>query len=253
MQKQSHKRKHLGQAEQASLLESIAASCAHSPGPTPPPVVVFDLDGTLMDNRTRTTAILRDLAETWRTKAPEAAERLLTARAEDMAYLLTDSLSAIGVAKTDLVAEAETFWRARFFGDDDLRHDTEVSGAVAFARACYDAGATLIYLTGRDLPLMGTGTFRSLRDLGFPIGVAGTELILKPDAAMPDEAFKRLAGPTLARCGRVIAIFDNEPANCNVLLAQNPEAMSVLIDTQHLPGAPPLDPRVHIIRDFRRS
>jgi hypothetical protein len=97
---------------------------------------------------------------------------------------------------------------------------------------------------------MGIGTFRSLRDLGFPIGMPGTELVCKPDFNMPDEAFKRLEAPKLSRVGRVIAAFDNEPANCNVFLEQNPESESVFVDTQHLPGAPPLDPRVAIIDDF---
>jgi len=240
-------------------LDGIVARCRHDverPSRTPPPVVVFDLDGTLMDTRPRTCAILRDLAQRWRTgNAPqvEAAERIGGARPEQLEYLLSDSLTGLGITRTELIAEAEEYWRARFFGDDDLAHDTEVPGAVRFAKDCYAAGATLVYLTGRDLPLMGLGTFKSLRDLGFPIGVAGTELVLKPDAAMPDEAFKRLAGPTLARCGNVVAIFDNEPANCNVLLAQNPEADSVLVDTQHLPGAPPLDPRVRVIGDYLRG
>jgi hypothetical protein len=97
---------------------------------------------------------------------------------------------------------------------------------------------------------MGIGSFRSLRDLGFPIGVPGTELVLKPDANMPDEAYKRLEGPKLARVGKVVAVFDNEPSNCNTLLEMNPGCTSVLLDTQHLPGAPPLNPSVHVIRDF---
>ena len=42
-----------------------------------------------------------------------------------------------------LVAEAEAFWRERFFGDDALAHDVALDGAVDFARACYDAGAIL--------------------------------------------------------------------------------------------------------------
>jgi hypothetical protein len=40
-----------------------------------PPVVVFDLDGTLMDNRPRVVAILHELAEEWREKHPEDADR----------------------------------------------------------------------------------------------------------------------------------------------------------------------------------
>jgi hypothetical protein len=126
-----------------------------------------------------------------------------------------------------------------------------VPGAAEFAKACYAAGAALVYLTGRDLPFMGIGSFRSLRDHGFPIGVPGTELVLKPDAAMPDEIFKRVEMPKLARVGPIVAAFDNEPVNCNTVLAQNPSCDSVMIDTQHLPGAPALEPRVHVIADFR--
>ena len=100
---------------------------------------------------------------------------------------------------------------------------------------------------------MGIGSFRSLRDHGFPIGVPGTELVLKPDAAMADEAFKRLEAPKLARVGAIIASFDNEPGNCNTILEQNPTCESILVDTQHLPGAPPLHPGVQVIADFRRT
>src|SRR5262249_33597577 len=100
-------------------------------------------------------------------------------------------------------------------------------------------------------PLMGIGTFCSLRDLGFPIGVAGTEIVLKPDANMPDEAFKRFAAPSLARVGTVVAAFDNEPGNCNVLFEAFPSCASVLLDTQHMPGAPPLDRGVDVIGDFQ--
>lgn len=237
--------------QQTRLLDRIVARCTARPG-EPSPVVVFDLDGTLMDNRPRTCAILAELADTWAEREPAAAERLRSAKPEDLAYLLSDSLERLGVHRTDLVREAEVFWRERFFTDRYCRHDVEVPGAGAFARACYDAGAVLVYFTGRDLPLMGLGSFASLRDLGFPIGVPGTELVLKPDAAMPDEAFKRLVGPKLARVGQIVAVFDNEPANCNVLGAAFPQADAVLVDTQHLPGAPPLAPGVHVVASFQR-
>ena len=213
--------------------------------------MVFDLDGTLMDNRPRTVAILREFALRCRQLDPELARRLEGARPQDLAYLLTDSLERLGAHRTELVAEMHSFWRERFFADSHLLHDIALAGAVEFARSCYDAGAILVYLTGRDLPLMGMGTFASLRDLNFPIGIPGTELVLKPDAAMPDEAFKRLVAPDLARVGHVIAAFDNEPANCNVMLAHYPDAQVVFVDTQHTPGAPDLRAGVSTIRDFQ--
>ncbi len=238
-------------ADQRALLRAIITRCTPDRG-GPTPVIVFDLDGTLMDNRPRTAAILHEFAATLPTH-DEVRTRLAATKADELAYLLTDSLGRLGVTRTELVAAAEAFWRERFFADEHLRHDVEVPGAVAFARACYEAGAVLVYMTGRDLPLMGLGSFRSLRDLGFPIGVPGTELVLKPDANIPDEAYKRIEGPKLSRVGRVVAVFDNEPANCNALLEMHPECVSVLLDTQHLPGAPPLHPDVKVIGDFVMS
>jgi hypothetical protein len=233
-----------------ATLRAIVRRCRTERGGATP-VVVFDLDGTLLDNRPRTAAILREYAARCRGALPELARRLEAARSADLAYLLSDSLERLGARETTLVADMEAFWRERFFADGHLVHDVPVAGAVGYVRSCYDAGAILVYLTGRDLPLMGLGTFQSLRDLGFPIGLPATELVLKPDAGMPDEAFKRLAAPELARVGNVVAAFDNEPANCNVMRAHYPDAHVVFVDTQHMPGAPPLDPGVRVVRDFR--
>jgi len=241
----------LSSAAQKQLLDAIVARSHKKPG-APPPVVVFDLDGTLFDNRPRSLAILHELATRWQEREPEAAAALTSAKISQLAYLLTESLANVGVTRTDLIADAEVFWRDRFFVDPYLKHDRPLAGAVRFAKDCYEAGALLLYFTGRDLPLMGPGTFASLRDSGFPIGVVGTELVLKPDAAMPDEAFKRLVGADLARVGDVIAIFDNEPGNCNVLGEHFPSADSCFVDTQHLPGAPALSPSVKVILDFQR-
>lgn len=220
---------------------------SHSEGP---PVIVLDLDGTLIDNRPRTAAILRDLGEHWREKYPEESVELRAIVPNKLSYLLADSLRRLKILEPSLVAEATEFWRHRFFADDDLRHDIAVLGAVPFVRACHRAGATVVYLTGRDLPMMGLGTFHSLRMLDFPLGVAGVEFILKPDAQMADEAFKRMVAPSLVRIGKVIAAFDNEPANCNLFKEAYPESEVVFIDTQHVPGAPQLRSDIKIIDDF---
>lgn len=236
-------------AEQQALLARVVQRSRAVSG-QPVPVVVFDLDGTIMDNRPRTAAILQELAAELHKEAHSAAEILAAAQAESLAYLLSDTLRKLGVDHPELVTRAESFWRERFFSDGYLKHDIAVAGSVELARACYDAGATIVYFTGRDLPFMSLGSFQSLRDLGFPIGVVGTELVCKPDAKIPDEAFKREEGPKIARIGKVVAAFDNEPGNCNAFLEMCPDADVVFVDTQHLPGAPPLAPRVHIVPDL---
>lgn len=235
--------------EQKALYARILERCRAISGQHVP-LVVFDLDGTLMDNRPRTHTILTELAAELRAEAHAAAEVLGNARVENVAYLLTETLRLIGVDHPEIVSRAEEYWRKRFFSDEYLKHDTAVDGGVAFARACYEAGATLVYFTGRDLPFMSLGSFGSLRDLGFPIGVIGTELVCKPDAKIPDERFKREEGIKLPRIGRVVATFDNEPGNCNAFRELFPDADNVFVDTQHLPNAPKLSPEVHIVQDF---
>jgi len=241
--------KRISATEQHVVLKRVVARSTARPGELPP-AVVFDLDGTLMDNRPRSALILQELARELRAEAHAAADKLAAAKADKLAYLLGDTLARLGIDQPDMVARAETFWRSRFFSDHYLTHDIALRGAVEFARACYDAGATIIYFTGRDLPLMGLGSFQSLRDLGFPIGIVGTELVCKPDASIPDEQFKRDEGPKLRRVGHVIAAFDNEPGNCNAFVEMCPDADVFFVDTQHLPGAPPLARRVHVVGDF---
>jgi hypothetical protein len=232
----------------ALLREVVAASASrHAEGP---PVVVFDLDGTLLDNRPRVVAILRELAEAWAEERPEVAAKLRRATVERVAYGIVHNAQALGIDDAPLHEAIFTYWKERFFRDEYLRHDVEVPGAAAFARACHEAGASLVYLTGRNLPAMALGTFASLRDLGFPIGVVNTSLVLKPTFEMPDVEFKQGVAPAFARVGRVIASFDNEPANCNLFLEHHPSARSVFVDTQHAPDPPPLDPRVGVIDSF---
>lgn len=216
-------------------------------------MVVFDLDGTLMDNRPRVVAILQELAEEWRRKHPEAAALIASARPEHIGYGFQDNLRRLGVVDDALHAFGLEFWKTRFFNDPHMRHDVEVPGARDFACACYDAGATLVYLTGRDLPNMALGSFASLRDLGFPIGVVGTELVVKPAFDIPDHEFKRNVAPALARLGRVIAAFDNEAANCNLFVEFHAASTVVFLDTQYAPNPPKLDTSVRVIDTFERS
>lgn len=217
-----------------------------------PPLVAFDLDGTLLDSRARTLRIVQEYASSVTATDPTLAEQLLNLReVAQISYLLSDTIRALGVEQTDVLKSLSTFWHERFFTDEYCLQDRPVAGAVAYVRACYDAGASLVYLTGRDVPGMLLGTVQSLRDHGFPIGLAGIHLVLKHDATLPDEAFKRTALPQLARAGDLVAFFDNEPANCNVCLAHNPECLSILLDTQHVPGSPPAERDVEVITDFR--
>ena len=232
----------------APLQRSLERVRAHQ-GPGTP-VVVFDLDATLFDNRPRTLAIVREFAASLPPSERALALTLQTLQLEHMRYLVSDALELVGVVDPKVVKRAASFWWARFFKDRYIKHDVPTPGAVAYAHACYDAGANLVYLTGRDLPGMLTGTVKKLRDTGFPYAVAGTQVILKPQIKMSDDEFKRGVLPNLSRLGTPVAFFDNEPANCNSALELLTGSEVVWLDTQCVPNPPPLGQGIGVARHF---
>jgi hypothetical protein len=230
-------------------LERVLERVRQHTGPGAP-VVVFDLDATLFDNRPRTLAIVREFTESLPDAEQPLRDALSKLQLDDMRYLVSDAVERVGVVDPRAVKRISSFWWARFFKDRYIRHDVPSPGAVAYAHACYDAGANLVYLTGRDLPGMLSGTVKKLRDERFPIAVAGTQVILKPHVKMGDEEFKRGVLPSLTRLGTPVAFFDNEPANCNTAAQLLPGAEVVWLDTQCVPNPPPLLPGVSMVRHF---
>lgn len=205
------------------------------------PVVIFDLDGTLYDNRPRTLRIVHAFAASLPHEFAHDAAILRGLTTRQFAYRLDDTLRPLGVSEPTIAA-ATARWRERFFTDTACADDVPHRGAVPFVRACYDRGATVVYLTGRDIPGMLLGTVRALRDDGFPIGVPRVSVVLKPTFDEPDTDFKVSVLPAMAELGRVIATFENEPGNANLFHRTWPDSHAVLVDTQFAPGAPPLDP-----------
>ena len=241
----------LQQHARTELLNNLVQQIGEIRAAKAAPVVTFDLDGTLMDNRPRLLTIMQELADLWSERDPRAAAQLRRTKMNGVGYGFIDNLQRAGIEDQALLDDGFAFWHERFFADGYLGHDTALPGAVQFARRCHEAGATLVYLTGRDLPNMALGTFASLRDLGFPIGVIGTELVTKPDFETPDEEFKQAVAHDLHRLGEMVAVFDNEPGNCNILLDAHPSCVSVLLDTLCAPEPPELHPEVRVIETFK--
>lgn len=212
-------------------------------------MVLFDLDGTLYDNRPRTMRIVHAFAAQLPPSHAQDAQRIRGMNYRELEYRLDESLQPLGVSAS-VIEQVEAAWRARFFTDAACSDDIPVAGSVHYVRRCLDLGATVVYLTGRDIPGMLLGTSRTLRDDGFPIGVPRVELVMKPSFEEGDVAFKERLLPSLDELGRVVASFDNEPANCNLFRRRWPEAFTVFLDTQRAPGSPPLDSGVHTVRDF---
>jgi len=215
-------------------------------------LAIFDLDGTLFDNRTRTIFILRELSEQFDAQVPQLAAAFdRFHQLSIIEYSLDATLRKLGVRAAAEVSFIKKEWAKRFFSDEYQKFDLPLLGAKSYVSRVHAAGATVIYLTGRDVGRMLVGTTDCLRLYGFPVGVVGTMMIVKKESEQDDEVFKKDVGSYLRRLGEVVAIFENEPANSNILHGQFPGAASFLVLTQHRPHAPRLDPRIQRIKDFR--
>ena len=213
------------------------------------PVLIFDLDGTLYDNRPRTLRIAHAFAASLGDGYARDAQIILGLSAQQLMYRLDDTLRAHGVSE-DVVKLASRRWFERFFTDAACADDVPVRGAAPFGQRCFHRGATVVYLTGRDIPGMLVGTVRTLRDDGFPIGQPRVELVLKPTFEEDDTGFKRRMLDPMNELGTIVATFENEPANANLFHHRWPESHAVLLDTQSAPGAPPLEPACIRVPDF---
>lgn len=212
------------------------------------PVVVFDLDGTLFDNGPRTWRILLEFAEQHGHAALKQA--LGHEPMTRLPYVLKETLGRLSVTDAALVESASSYWKSRFFTDDTQSHDIPIAGALALAKAVYEAGASVVYLSGRDVPNMLIGVCQSLRAHGFPVGLARTAVVLKPDFHDDDLEFKKSAFAFIDSMGTVIATFDNEPANSNAFFERWPDAVHVFVKTQTAPNPPPLHASVVSVDDL---
>lgn len=207
------------------------------------PVVIFDLDGTLFHTGFRSKQIFLDHA---REQGDTTLENKLNAiDPVAVSYVVRKTLIESGITDSTTLKALIDSWRRKFFSDDYLQYDEQVPGSVAFVNALHDSGTLIVYLTGRDAPGMLLGTTASLAARGFPVGVAGTELIMKPERYMKTYRFKAQALSYIGQLGKVIAFFENEPENLNLGSERFPEAIACFLETHHKPNAPPVTEAAH--------
>ncbi|MCA9614874.1 MAG: HAD family hydrolase [Sandaracinus sp.] len=228
-----------------NVLDRVSVAAVDG-GPTP--IVVFGIDGALFDSRPRTLQVLHDYADE-ATDDADVAGALRSLTVDHVHYLLSETLRECAITHAEHVRAITSFWRDRFHTDEYVVLDEPTPGAVDYVRAIHDAGGSVILLSGRDVHGMLLGTVQSLRDHGMPIADVGVELVLKPDATLGTEAFKRHTLPRLSRRGEVVAVFDDQASSCELALSIFPEASVSLVDTwmleQHLAAG------IEHFRDFR--
>lgn len=217
------------------------------------PVVLLDLDDTLLSTARRHLRILREFAASPGTRAGGFREALARLGPRELRYSIADTARAAGVTDEEILKELRGFWFDRFFRNEYLGEDPPVPGAPEYCRELREAGVRLAYLTGRD-EAMREGTLSALRRHGFPLpDELETFLLLKPRFDAPDLEFKQAALRRVAALGEAAGGFENEPAHVNLFQETFPPALMVLVETKH--SGKPIEPLPAIlrIRDFLRA
>ena len=74
---------------------------------------------------------------------------------------------------------------------------------------------------------------------------------MKPTLQTQDAIFKQQVTNYMRHYGKVIATFDNEPANANVYRRAFPDATIILFSAPHSPNPPPLLPNITALAAFQ--
>jgi hypothetical protein len=195
------------------------------------PAAAFDLDSTLLSNKTRQARIVREFG------LSTGDERLAACLPAAVAsWDLRDTARSCGL----LPAEAEAieprlrrFWFDRFFTSDYCRDDEPVPGARDFLQRALERRGRVLYVTGRHAG-MEAGTLDSFRRAGFPLPDGGrVQLWLKPERADDDDRWKEICHERLVKLDGVACAFDNEPTHVNAYKRAFPDAHVIHLDTDH--------------------
>ena len=237
----------MGSPRLREVLHQIRA--ARQRGDTP--LVLFDLDGTLLRNGARHLAILRAFCAlnaekqgpVWRTLR-EQAESLSP---DAFGYHVTGPLAPVTRPAHQKLLR---FWSDRYFTNHACADDEPAPGAVDYVAAAHRAGAFVWYLTGRPEERMRRGTEDSLRQHGFPLDTERVALTLRGRDHARDADFKEVISDRRPHDGPVLAQFENEPGHANAFLRRFPDALHFLVGDVHSDDAPAPHPGLVLTDDF---
>lgn len=237
----------LNAAETAQTTTNLQVLCGHARGldklvtevevsasKHEQPIVVIDVDDTLVDVRYRKLQIYNDFVDQPQIKEMYPVERyaVKTMQIHDVTYEPGTEFPGLGITDKEFTKAAVDFWKKVFLTNSYLKYEQAIGGASQFVRELVQSGATVIYLTGRNEPDMGKGTVQELVGLGFPLGKSA-HLMMKPNAKMDDLKFKKGAFDNIEKLGTVVGVIENEPRNINAMVDRFPTARPIFLKTLH--------------------
>ena len=221
------------------------------------PACVFDLDGTLFDVGTRTLGIIQDwiLSEQSEKFNENLIKKIKKINYSHLGYSLSHAFENAGFDLRDeeiinLFSSIEKNWKKKFFdGKSLLKFDSLIEKSNIFIQKLHDNNIPIFYLTGRHYHSMFEGTLEQLNKYSFP--VEKENVILKKSSFIDDQIYKSEQIKMLSLNYDIVGNFENEYLNLAFMSLEAPNAIHVIVDSQHSGRpTPELDIPIYRIKDF---
>lgn len=218
------------------------------------PIVVFDLDDTLLDTKPRRLRVLTDflnLPDTVKNFPAEVARirPLLSVSIIEKGWQKT--LQPLGIKNKNFMQKLSRFSRKHLMSYQYLSRDVAIPGAVNFVRTVLNSGGMVVYITAR-FGYLNNATMTALRDCGFPLPDGKmVYLYMNPGTYQNTVEYKSAILDMVDEMGCVAGGFENEPENINLFKRKYPSARMMFLHTLHSgPEPPEVLPGIPFITDY---
>jgi hypothetical protein len=196
------------------------------------PLIVIDLDGTLVDYSIRTYSIFQEIPHKFELP-DDIKEKLLSIKPTEFKYHPRENLIALDLNNDELVEKLSKFWEKCFLSNYYLDYDMPFDGVDEFIQNVLSLDMNIVYLTGRDEENMGMGTRAWLKKYKLHPIENRTRLILKTDMDLINYQSKVKGCHMINKLGTPVMLIDNEPKELISIWECFPEAIGILMQTQN--------------------
>lgn len=243
-------------------LQKIVAEIAQEKSLGHLPVVISDLDETLIDSTTRRffsfKKAMRERCGTDRIEATcriSAGLNLEEFLALPNRYDQNQLFDHVGLSNPIWSQAIQKRMIDIYLSGEFMDLDQSVPGATEFIQALKNAGASFFYISSRFIDTQTQGTLHSLEDIGMLAPGESEQVILRARGMnsidFKKQSFEKIKQWTKDHQGTIKLVMENEPENMNAMTALFPEASAVFIDGAFLKPTPLQSARVVHYKNFR--